>query len=201
MKYFVTLHGESIEVELGPTKEGRTLAKIHRVKGDGASDGTSGGTKSGSAGKETSGSSTEHLLELRPIAGLARAALQIDGVCHDVAFAQSGSADALATHVTIDGVRHAVAIEDERERAAHLAASSRPKGPVTLRASMPGIVRAVLVKPGDAVTAGQPLVILEAMKMENELRADHAGLVREVKVAAGTAVDGGAALVVIDSPK
>jgi biotin carboxyl carrier protein len=66
---------------------------------------------------------------------------------------------------------------------------------------MPGIVRAVLVQPGEAVAAGQPLVILEAMKMENELRADHAGIVREVKVAAGNAVDGGAALIVIEPPK
>jgi glutaconyl-CoA decarboxylase len=66
---------------------------------------------------------------------------------------------------------------------------------------MPGIVRALLVKPGDDVKAGQPLVILEAMKMENELRAEHAGTVKEVKAAAGGPVDGGAALLVIEPPK
>jgi glutaconyl-CoA decarboxylase len=103
--------------------------------------------------------------------------------------------------VTVDGVRHECAVEDERERAAHLAAASAPKGSVTVRAPMPGIVRALLVKPGDDVKAGQPLVILEAMKMENELRAEHAGTVKEVKAAAGGPVDGGAALLVIEPPK
>jgi len=48
------------------------------------------------------------------------------------------------------------------------------------------------------VEPGQPLVILEAMKMENELRAQHAGRVREVQVAAGTAVERGALLLVLD---
>lgn len=188
MRYFVTLHGESIEVELGPTKDGKTAAKIHRR--------AAGEAKSGARSDAGATATSDHALELRPIDGLAHCAVVVDGRCNDVLLAE----DARGMHVTVDGVRHEVAIEDERERAAHLAAAAAPKGPITMRAVMPGILRAVLVKVGDTVKAGQPLVILEAMKMENELRAEHAGIVREVKVAAGSPVDGGAPLLVIEPP-
>jgi biotin carboxyl carrier protein len=65
----------------------------------------------------------------------------------------------------------------------------------TLRAPIPGRVVKVLVKAGDAVKAGQTLVVLEAMKMENELRAPRAGSVTEVRAAEGTAVEAGQELV------
>jgi biotin carboxyl carrier protein len=61
-------------------------------------------------------------------------------------------------------------------------------------APMPGRVVRVLVAVGDTVTARQPVVVMEAMKMENELRATAAGAVRRVHVAAGTAVEKGALL-------
>jgi biotin carboxyl carrier protein len=64
-------------------------------------------------------------------------------------------------------------------------------------APMPGRVVRVLVAPGDEVERRQPLVVVEAMKMENELRAGRAGLVREVLVVEGASVDAGAPLVVI----
>jgi pyruvate carboxylase subunit B len=63
---------------------------------------------------------------------------------------------------------------------------------------MPGRVVRVLVKNGDAVTAGQPLIVMEAMKMENELRAHGAGVVKAVRVAPGDAVEKGAVLVEMD---
>ena len=66
---------------------------------------------------------------------------------------------------------------------------------VTVRAPIPGRVVKVLVKAGDAVKAGQTLVVLEAMKMENELRAPRAGTVAEVRAAEGTAVEAGQELV------
>ena len=62
---------------------------------------------------------------------------------------------------------------------------------------MPGKVVRVLVKPGDEVVARQGVVVVEAMKMENELRAGRAGIVREVLVAEGASVDAGTPLVVI----
>jgi len=172
MRYFVTIRGEPFEVELRPSGDGATLARC-------------GGR--GDAGPE-------RRLELRPVAGLHRFAVGIDGVCHDVIFEE----ETRGVRVTVDGVPHDVAVEDERERAAHLAAEAAPKGPVSVRSSMPGIVRAVLVKPGDPVAPGQPLAILEAMKMENEIRAEHAAVVREVKVSAGTPVEGGAELLLLD---
>lgn len=64
-----------------------------------------------------------------------------------------------------------------------------------LRASMPGKVVKVLCKPGDGIKAGQGLLVIEAMKMENELRAVAAGKVTEVLVREGQAVEGGQLLV------
>ncbi len=65
------------------------------------------------------------------------------------------------------------------------------------RAPMPGKVLQVSVKPGDAVNAGDPLLILEAMKMENVLAAEIAGTIKDVHVKAGEMVDPGKLLVVI----
>ncbi|HLT46662.1 MAG TPA: biotin/lipoyl-containing protein [Rubricoccaceae bacterium] len=67
-----------------------------------------------------------------------------------------------------------------------------------VRAPMPGLVLQVLVAPGDAVAEGQGLVVLEAMKMENELRALAAGTVAAVHVARGAAVGKNALLIEID---
>jgi pyruvate carboxylase subunit B len=62
---------------------------------------------------------------------------------------------------------------------------------------MPGRVVKVLVAPGDRVAAGQGLVVVEAMKMENEIRARHAGTVTEVRVREGEPVEARAVLVTI----
>jgi biotin carboxyl carrier protein len=62
-------------------------------------------------------------------------------------------------------------------------------GPAAIVAPMPGRVVKVLVKQGDLVAARQPLVVVEAMKMENELRAPRAGTVIEVRVSEGMSVD------------
>ena len=70
-------------------------------------------------------------------------------------------------------------------------------GPQRIMASMSGKVVRVLVKPGEAVHARQPLVVIEAMKMENELGATHSGTVAEIKVRDGQSVDAGTLLVVI----
>jgi biotin carboxyl carrier protein len=71
-------------------------------------------------------------------------------------------------------------------------------GTQTLTAPLPGRIAHVAVAAGDAVEAGATLLIIEAMKMENEFKAGRAGTVREVRVRAGEAVNAGDVLVVID---
>jgi biotin carboxyl carrier protein len=71
-------------------------------------------------------------------------------------------------------------------------------GPVQLKALMPGRVVSVLVQPGEQVAADQGVLVIEAMKMENELRAPKAGTVVEVKVAAGQTVEKGDVLLVVE---
>jgi biotin carboxyl carrier protein len=74
---------------------------------------------------------------------------------------------------------------------------SAGSGPQRLVAPMPGKVVRVLVEAGDRVSARQPVVVVEAMKMENELRASREGTVAEVHVREGMSVDAGALLIVI----
>ncbi len=93
-----------------------------------------------------------------------------------------------------------IQVEDARTHAAR-AKKGRARGtsgPRAVKAAMPGIVREILVKPGAPVQAGQALLILEAMKMQNEIRADRAGTVSSIHVAVGETVDKGAKLIEIE---
>ncbi|HJU90229.1 MAG TPA: biotin/lipoyl-containing protein [Gemmatimonadaceae bacterium] len=100
----------------------------------------------------------------------------------------------------IDGYSYDVEALDERTRVIRdlSAASAKPSGPAPLIAPMPGLVVRVLIEPGQAVGVGQGLVVMEAMKMENELRAPAPGVVRAIRVTPGTAVEKGAILVELD---
>ena len=101
----------------------------------------------------------------------------------------------------VDGWRYEVEALDERARAIQdlTAAAAAPSGPAPLVAPMPGLVVRVNVAEGDEVAAGQGLVVMEAMKMENELRAPAPGRVRRVLATPGTAVEKGVVLVEVDS--
>jgi len=90
-----------------------------------------------------------------------------------------------------------VAVDGRRGRRGS-ASDAATKGSQRLQAPMPGRVVRVLVKPGEAVTARQGLVVVEAMKMENELAASRDGHVKEVSVTEGQLVEAGRLLVVID---
>ena len=83
-------------------------------------------------------------------------------------------------------------------RSAHAEGPLHGHGQVTIVAPMPGRVVRVLVAAGDPVDVQQPVVVVEAMKMENELRAPRAGHVREIAVAPGTSVEAGRVLAVIE---
>ncbi len=92
-----------------------------------------------------------------------------------------------------------VSLVDRAGRAASRSRKAREvTGKAQLKAMMPGRVVRVLVAAGDQVEAGQGVLIIEAMKMENELKAPKAGKVVEVKVAAGQTVEKGDLLLVIE---
>jgi acetyl/propionyl-CoA carboxylase alpha subunit len=97
----------------------------------------------------------------------------------------------------VDGHRFETEALDERTRSIRdlSAANAGPTGPAPIIAPMPGLIVRVNVSVGDRVEAGQGLVVMEAMKMENELRATAAGTVKSVEVTPGTAVEKGALLV------
>jgi biotin carboxyl carrier protein len=99
--------------------------------------------------------------------------------------------------VGLAGDRWEAEVVDERTR--HIRSltggSEQRRGPATLRAPMPGLVVRVLVEAGQDVGVGAGLVVLEAMKMENELKAPAAGTVGAVRVRAGEPVEKGQVLV------
>ena len=111
---------------------------------------------------------------------------------YDVGF-DPGTGGAWRVHVNGTAVPLALRTSAQRRRAG---ASDAGDGRVV--APMPGRVVKVLVAAGTRVEARQGVVVVEAMKMENELRAPRAGIVREVRVAEGASVEAQAVLVVID---
>lgn len=100
----------------------------------------------------------------------------------------------------LDGYRFEVEALDERTKAIRdlSGASAGPTGPAPLKAPMPGLIVRVHVQVGDQVQPGQGIVVMEAMKMENELRTTAAGRVKSIIVTPGTAVEKGALLVELE---
>ncbi len=92
--------------------------------------------------------------------------------------------------VTVDGRTIDVAVQDEKDLLLERfgIAAGAAGGLREVRAPMPGLVLSVSVAPGQPVEAGAGLLVLEAMKMENELKADAAGVVKSIHVAPGDAV-------------
>lgn len=109
---------------------------------------------------------------------------------------QAGPAEA---EVITGGSRRRIALADPlRDRLEHAAEHERPDaGDEEVLAQMPGRVLEVAVSEGDNVAAGGLLLVLEAMKMQNEIRTERGGTVARLSVAAGEAVEGGALLAVL----
>jgi pyruvate carboxylase subunit B len=99
--------------------------------------------------------------------------------------------------VGVDAVPVAAALNNRRRWNRRDDASAAGTGPQRITAPMPGKIVRVLVEPGDPVHPHKGLIVVEAMKMENELRASREGTVSEVLVHEGQSVDAGALLVVI----
>jgi len=121
--------------------------------------------------------------------------LILDGKSYQVWLEPTGP----SVRVHLSGFDYDVRLEDERaHRLRQLAApesSSRDAG--LIAAPMPGLVVKVLVEAGQPVVKGQGVVIVEAMKMENEIRSPVAGVVKEIRVALKQAVEKGEVLMVV----
>jgi biotin carboxyl carrier protein len=102
--------------------------------------------------------------------------------------------------VLVDGQPFLVEIQDEQERRLRAAVGKEMARAAkrTVAAPMPGKVVKLLVKPGDAVKAGDGVIVVEAMKMENELKAPSPGTVKEIRVTEGKPVSAGEVLVVLE---
>ena len=153
-------------------------------------------------------------------AGHAQYRVTVDGVAAIVDAQRSGesgvsllfpdrSHQALTVHfaagtspgemLTYLGGRHiAVSVNGRRTGRAAADSGAGLHGEQKIVAPMPGRVVRILVAPGDEIQARQPVAVVEAMKMENELRSPKAGRVKDVAVTPGTSVEAGRVLVVIE---
>lgn len=130
---------------------------------------------------------TEHVVDVASLGGAVRS-LRVEGQQHEVAVFPENS-----HRYWVSSARggEVVEIMDPLTHLAHSSHGSSRGGAQRVTAYMPGRVVKVLVAEGETVVAGQGLVVLEAMKMENEIRAEAPGVVKQVLVTSGQAVDGG----------
>jgi biotin carboxyl carrier protein len=173
------------EVEVG----GRRLQVVVTRAGDGFAVSVDGQTRQVDAARIDA-----HTLSILVEDGLK--AVPYKGVSsNEVSIAADPANGQLAVHVGATPI--AVTLNGRRRWGRKDDGAGAAAGPQRLIAPMPGKVIRVLVKPGDAVAARQPVVVVEAMKMENELRASRDGTIAEIHVSEGMSVDAGALLVVI----
>ena len=167
MKYFVTIRGREIAVDI----EG------DRVRLD--------------TGEETA--------HLSPVPGTPLRHLLLGRISLTLLMDRRGAGEWL---LGLAGAQHEVRVVDERTR--HIESlTGRGEvraGPSILKAPMPGLVVRILVSPGQPVEPGQGLLVLEAMKMENELRATAPGVVAAIPVVPGQAVEKGQFLIEFGAP-
>jgi len=100
--------------------------------------------------------------------------------------------------VDVDGERYAIRVEEETRYIIRTRGAQGGDRGQVLKAPMPGKVTLIGVAVGQVVAPGDGLIVLEAMKMENELQAQVAGTVKEIRVVAGQAVNPGDVLLVIE---
>ncbi|HEX2187758.1 MAG TPA: biotin/lipoyl-containing protein [Longimicrobiaceae bacterium] len=165
MRYFVTIAGRVVEVDLtGP---------------DPVVDGT-----------------PVHA-ELAALPGTPVRTLLVDGRSHP--FVAHAGEKRGRWEITMEGTRLAAEAVDERTRAIReMTGGAEADTEKSVDAPMPGLVVRVEVVVGQQVRAGQGVVIVEAMKMENELKAPADGVVARIEVEAGQTVEKGATLIVLE---
>ena len=125
-------------------------------------------------------------------AGHGVSSLRLDGTQYEVAVRPHGAAADNTWWVsTVHGAGAVVVADPLAHLAAQAAGGKVGKRQQKVTAYMPGRVVAILAEEGEAIHAGQGIVVLEAMKMENEIRAESDGILRQVFVRPGQAVEGG----------
>ncbi len=99
----------------------------------------------------------------------------------------------------INGKEYHCTVEDERSKRLRefIVDAAGSDGPIEISAPMPGMVTDITVQEGDSVTENQPLVVLEAMKMENEIRSITSGTVKKIHIQPGQPVEKGQQLITI----
>jgi biotin carboxyl carrier protein len=136
------------------------------------------------------------LISPHVVSGLSRSGIGPAARSYEVSVEPPDAGECL---VVVNGHSVPLALVDPREAFARRShAGEADARSVNVAAPMPGRVVKVLVKSGDIVAARQPLVIVEAMKMENELRAPRAGTVADVRVSEGQLVEAHAVMVVLE---
>ena len=135
----------------------------------------------------------EQLIDARRLAG--GLSLLIDGQNHEVSLSRTADDFDLLVHNRRFRFR---LLSEDRARRAAARGSREQTGRREVKASMPGKVIDMLVKVGEKVDAGQGLLVIEAMKMENEIKAQGGGEVKEIRVKPGQAVESGEVLVVLE---
>jgi biotin carboxyl carrier protein len=135
---------------------------------------------------------------LSELAGTPVALLSLGNSVHRVVVTRDSSRGRYV--LSLNGRRYDVEALDERTHAIRQLSTNAggPKGPAPLVAPMPGLIVRVSVEVGASVQPGQGLVVMEAMKMENELRSASAGTVKAIRVGPGAAVERGAILVELE---
>jgi biotin carboxyl carrier protein len=106
--------------------------------------------------------------------------------------------DAEEPAVHLAGARHPYRVDDPRSLKGRRAHAKGSDGPRPVKASMPGRVVRVLAERGDAVEANQGIVVIVAMKMQNELKSPKAGVVADVRVVPGDTVAAGDVLAIVE---
>ncbi|MFQ5674584.1 MAG: acetyl-CoA carboxylase biotin carboxyl carrier protein subunit [bacterium] len=122
--------------------------------------------------------------------------LLIDNRSYEILVARAGNGYSL----TIDKTPHHVVVEDEKAHFVRglLKGDDQKSGTLEVKAPMPGLIMSVAVAEGREVKAGEGLLIIEAMKMENEIRANANGRVKKVLVQEGESVDKDKVLMIIE---
>jgi len=100
--------------------------------------------------------------------------------------------------VLLEGKRFAYALDDPRSLRSRRGAATDANGPRPIKAPMPGRVVRIIAAAGDAVEAQQGILVIEAMKMQNEMKSPKAGTVTRIAVAVGDTVQAGQVLAVVE---